>query len=60
MDSAVDEAGAAVVADFAKWVSDRQQAEAKILKAGRMWREERATDVKRRGGGQSSSAGAAS
>lgn len=59
MDSAIDEAGAAVVADFSKWVSDRQQAEAQILKAGRMWRQERATDVKRRGGGQSSSAGAA-
>lgn len=50
MDSAMDEQGAAAVAEFTRWIADRQQAEAKMLKAGCIWREERATDAKWRGG----------
>ena len=46
LDSAVEESGAAVVADFTKRVGEKQAAEARILRAGREWREERQTVAK--------------
>ena len=47
LDTSVDEGGAAVVAEFATWVAERQKAEAQTLKAGRQWRDERAADNKK-------------
>ena len=35
----------------AVWVGDRQWAEARTLKAGRQWREERAAEAKKASGG---------
>ena len=46
LDVAVDEMGGMVLPKFDSWIGEQQKAEAVILKAGRMWREEHATTTR--------------
>ena len=52
LDSASDEHGSLVVADYMDWVGQQQRNEATVLKAGRQWREEQAALHKRTKGGK--------
>ena len=49
LDVAVDEMGGMVLPKFDSWISSQQQAEATILKAGRLWREEHASAARNSG-----------
>ena len=48
LDVTMDETGALLLPKFDKWVGELQGAEARTMKAGRLWREERAAADKRR------------
>jgi hypothetical protein len=48
----ITDAGGIIAPKFATWMSTQQMADAQIMKQGRLLREERATDSKRRGGGK--------